>query len=139
MPESSLAKKLGIKPGQKLLILHAPEGYLRQLGELPEGAVVQTMDEGGEGSYDFVQVFVRNRADVDNFGARAVAALKRGGLLWFSYPKQSSKVETDITRDSGWGSLGTAGLRPVTQIAVDDTWSALRFRPTADVKPRGRA
>ncbi len=139
MVGSSLAKKLGIKAGLKLLILHAPEGYLQQLGDLPQGAVVQTMDECGESTYDFVQVFVRNKADVDNFGARAIAALKPGGLLWFTYPKKSSKVQTDITRDTGWNSLGTAGLRPVTQIAVDETWSALRFRPEADVKARVKA
>ena len=65
-----------------------------------------------------------------------MGALKLGGLLWFSYPKKSSKVETDITRDVGWDALGSTGLRPVTQVAIDDTWSALRFRPVVDVKSR---
>jgi len=49
--------------------------------------------------------------------------------LWISYPKRSSKVETDITRDVGWDVVYKAGLEGVTQIAIDDTWSALRFRP----------
>ncbi len=82
---------------------------------------------------------MRSKADIDNFGARAIATLKTGGLLWFTYPKKSSKVQTDITRDVGWNSLSAAGLRPVTQIAVDDIWSALRFRPEADVKLRSQA
>ena len=83
-----------------------------------------------------MQTFVRNKAEVDSSAEKAIAALKPGGLLWFSYPKKGSKVVTDITRDVGWDVLGSAGLRPVTQVAIDDTWSALRFRPIADVKSR---
>jgi hypothetical protein len=59
----------------------------------------------------------------------AIAALKYDGLLWISYPKRSSKVETDLTRDRGWEVMTEAGLRPVTQVSIDALWSALRFRP----------
>ncbi len=48
-------------------------------------------------------------------------------------------IETNVNRDTGWDVMADAGWRPVTQIAIDDTWSALRFRPAADVKPRRRA
>lgn len=89
MAESSLIKKLGIKPGQKILILNAPEGYMQTLGTLPEGAETETK---AEGKYDFVLVFVHNKADVDNYATTAIQPLKPGGLLWFSYPKKSSKV-----------------------------------------------
>jgi hypothetical protein len=131
MAESPLIKKLGIKPGQKMLILNAPEGYMQALGTLPAGAKVKT---SAGGAFDFVQLFVRNKADIDNHAATAMRSLKLGGLLWFTYPKKSSGIKTDITRDTGWDALMAAGIRPVTQIAIDETWSALRFRPTNEVK-----
>ncbi len=61
----------------------------------------------------------------------AVAATLRSKLqlkAWAAYPKKTSGIDTDITRDHGWEALNAAGLRPVRQIAIDDTWSALRFR-----------
>jgi hypothetical protein len=131
MADTPLQKKLGIKPGQRLLVLHAPEGYQGLLGTLPEGAALRA---DAQGSFDFVQVFVREQADVSRTAATAVQAVKPGGLLWFTYPKKTSGVKTDITRDHGWDDLLSAGLRPVTQIAIDDTWSALRFRPLSEVK-----
>jgi len=57
-------------------------------------------------------------------------ALKPGGLLWFAYRKKSSKVKTDISRDIIWEGLMSIGIHPVTLISIDDTWSALRFRPS---------
>jgi hypothetical protein len=135
MAESSLVKKLGIKPGQRMLIMNAPEDYIQMLGVLPEGAEVKT--SAGE-IFDFVQVFVYNQADIDGNATTAIQALKPGGLLWFTYPKKSSGVKTNITRDIGWEGLMNAGMRPVTQIAIDDTWSALRFRPTSEVKSEGK-
>ena len=126
MAGPNLVGKLGIKPGHKLLIMNAPEGYRAILGALPEGTELDS--NAGQG-FDFVQLFVRNKADVEKLAPEAVRALKTGGLLWFSYPKKSSKVETDISRDVGWEALTRAAMRPVTQVSIDDTWSALRFRP----------
>ncbi len=131
MADTSLTKKLGIKPEQKLLILNAPDGYLATLGTLPEGAEVKT---NADGTFDLVQVFLYNKADVDNYGPMAIQAVKQGGLLWFTYPKKTSKIKSDITRDIGWESVRTMDWRPVTQIAIDETWSALRFRPESEVK-----
>lgn len=131
MADTPLQKKLGIKPGHMLLVLHVPEGYQSLLGTLPEGAALST---DAQGSFDFVQVFVREQTDVSRTAATAVQAVKPGGLLWYAYPKKTSGVKTDITRDHGWDDLLSAGLRPVTQIAIDDTWSALRFRPLSEVK-----
>lgn len=132
MAESSLIKKLGIRQGQKLLVLNGPQGYVQILGTLPSGTEVQT-SAGGD-AFDFVQVFVNSKADVESYVTQALQMLKPGGLLWWTYPKKSAKVQTDITRDKGWESLQEAGFRPVTQIAIDETWSALRFRPVSEVK-----
>lgn len=134
MADSSLIKKLGIKPGQKLLVLNEPTNYVQMLGTLPPGAVMQTGE--GEGTFDFVQVFVHNKANVESYTDQALRALKPSGLLWWTYPKRSANVQTDITRDIGWESLRELGLRPVTQVAIDETWSALRFRPISEVKTK---
>ena len=130
MAKSPLVKKLRIQPGQRALILNAPPGYVDQLGELPEG--VELSDEP-EGTFDFVHLFVKDIAELERLGPVALQAVRHDGLLWISYPKRSSKVETDISRDVGWGIVTQAGLRPVTQVSIDAVWSALRFRPTERV------
>lgn len=115
MAESPLLKKLGMKPDQKMLILNAPEGYTATLGTLPEGSEVKT-DAGSdenEKTSDFVQVFLYRKADLDRYAAIAMQVLKPRGLLWFSYSKKSSKVETDMTRDIGWERLKEAEMRRV--------------------------
>jgi hypothetical protein len=131
MAETPLAKKLGVKPGYRVLVLNAPNGYLQALGPLPEGAEVATL--GGE-TFDVVQVFVRNKADIDSHAGPALDAVRPGGMLWFSYPKKTSKVKTDINRDVGWDSLTSAGWECIAQVSIDDTWSAGRFRPSTDVQ-----
>ena len=125
MSETSLAKKLRIQPGQRILVLNPPPGYLDELS-LPEGV---ELAERPEGTFDFVHLFVKNTAELESLGPTAIEGVKCDGLLWISYPKQSSKVETDLTRDVGWEMMAEAGLRPVTQVSVNDVWSALRFRP----------
>ena len=133
MAGSPLAKKLGIREGQRLLILNAPAGYADSLAPLPEYAEVQTMPDG---AFDFVQVFVHNQAEVEQYAPTALGALKPGGLLWFTYPKKTSKIKTDIHRDVGWDAVKNAGMEGIASISVDDTWSGIRFRPAGDIKRR---
>ncbi|HZA81146.1 MAG TPA: hypothetical protein VFC13_06690, partial [Actinomycetes bacterium] len=99
----------------------------------PQGVEVTT---DLEGTFDFVQVFATDRATLDRHLEAAHAALEPGGLFWISYPKGSSKVPTDLNRDVFLNALGHLGVRPVTQVSVDDVWSALRFRPFAEVGSR---
>jgi len=120
----SLVGKLQIKPGSKVLILGAPDGYLASLKPLPAGAEVA--EEPGE-FFDVIQVFVRDRADLDEVAETALEALKPGGILWMSYPKRSSRVPTDLSRDVGWDPLYEAGRGPVAAISIDEVWSGLRF------------
>lgn len=131
MTQSALTKKLQIKPSHSILLLvDAPDGYAASLDPLPEGASVAT---AARGTFDVVHLFVRQARDLEEKGPEAIAAVKAGGVLWISYPKKSSGVETDITRDVGWSVIQEAGWGPVTQVAIDDTWSALRFKPEAEV------
>lgn len=130
MSITPLAKKLRIQPGQRIMVLNAPPGTLEKLGDLPED--VQLMDEPVE-ELDLVHLFVRNIAELDELGPTAIKLVKFDGVLWISYPKKRSKLETDISRDVGWKIMAENGLRPVTQVSIDETWSSLRFRPVEQV------
>lgn len=130
MAGNPLAKKLLIKPGTGLLLLNAPPDYGDLLGELPEG--VRVADAPG-GTFDVVHLFVNDRAELERFAGVAMESTKPKGVLWIAYPKKSSKVKTDITRDTGWDAVYGAGWRGVTQVSIDETWSALRFRPAHEV------
>ena len=127
---SDLVKKLAIKPNQHLLILNPPAGFEELLQPLPDD-VVQRADT--DGSYDLMLLFVNSKAEADEFVPNAIQSLKANGWLWMCYPKRSSKIKTDITRDVGWDALTTAEWGPVTLVSIDDTWSALRFKPLAAI------
>jgi hypothetical protein len=135
MAEKTLTQKLGIKPGYKLLVLNAPEGIMDALHPLPEGATLETT--AGEG-FDAVLAFVHHKADIDAFASMAAKSAKYDGLLWFAYPKQSSKVKTDIHRDVGWDAVNGLGFAGVAQVAVNETWAATRFRPADAVKRKSK-
>lgn len=126
----SLVKKLRIQPGQRVLLLNAPEGYVEYLGDLPEAVQVERETVG---EYDLVHLFVRNSEDLDRLLQLGMDALKYDALFWISYPKRSSKVTTDLSRDVLWELMADTGLRPVMQVSVDEVWSALRFRPAERV------
>ncbi|MDP4172152.1 MAG: hypothetical protein Q8906_16195 [Bacillota bacterium] len=121
-----LLKKLRYKEG-RALIMNAPEGY--SLG-------IES-DVSPEGTYDFVQLFVQNREDVKKWFADTIPFLKDDALLWVTYPKKTSKIKTDINRDVLRTMVEEeTPYRTVTLVAVDETWSALRFRHVDKVKTK---
>jgi hypothetical protein len=125
MSEAPLPRRLQIKPGQRIAILNAPDGYLKALGELP--AQVSVSDKLS-GEFDLIQAFFSQREQVEKEALPLKKALRPGGILWISYPKLSANAQSDLSRDILWRALAPVGLRPVAQIAVDETWSALRFK-----------
>lgn len=131
-----LHKKLGLKAGHRALLLNPPPGYPALLEPVPEGVELATAPNG---PFDLVHLFVREKAEIDRFASIAMAATKPGGTLRISYPKRSPKVPTDVTRDVGWEAVDTAGWLGVAQISIDEVWSALRFRPAADIPRLTRA
>ncbi|MEU4038962.1 hypothetical protein [Streptomyces collinus] len=116
--------KLQIKPGQSVLVLGRPDGL-----DLDLDLGVEVESAGKAGSADVVVVFVTTSSDLLGADAQAaLAAARRDALAWVAYPK-GGKLGTDLNRDRLAAALSERGVRPVRQIAVDDTWSALRFRP----------
>ena len=135
MTDRPLTEKLGLKGQLRALILNAPKGYRTLLGPLPPDITVNTKPSG---QYDFVHLFVGNQAELEQLGPSTLKAVKPTGILWISYPKQGGGTETDINRDTGWDLVTKAGFDPVTQVAVNDIWSALRFRPKGDVGKKAK-
>jgi hypothetical protein len=133
MAENALAKKLKLKPGQRAGLIGAPEGYLKALSPLPAGVEVV---EKLSGQFDWLQVFVRNKAEIDKLAPRAAKALRPEGRLWISFPKGSSKIQTDLTRDQGWDVLHGLDLKWLTLVSVNDTWSAFSLRPYREGEAR---
>lgn len=125
---SALARKLQIKPGTRIALVNPPAGYAARLEPLPDGAQVVDLQPG----LDVVQVFARDRAELER-AAGALGSVRDGGLLWVCYPKGGEKAGTDLDRDLLWQELSKLGLAGVTLVAVDDTWSAMRFRPADQV------
>jgi len=80
------------------------------------------------GAADAVVAFARNRAELDSVAVPAIEAARLDKLAWIAYPK-AGKLGTDLNRDILAALLTERGVQPVRQVAIDDTWSALRFRP----------
>jgi len=135
MTDAALLKKLYIKAGMRLLVLSPPPGFLERLGPAPTGSPVETSPSG---QYGAVLAFVKGRKEAAEAAAAALPAIGTEGLLWMAYPKGTSKIKTDINRDAGWEPLWQAGLTAIAAISIDETWSALRFRPEDKVKRQAR-
>ena len=125
---ASLAKRLQLKAGTTLALLDAPVEVRERLRLELAG-----VEFGPRGKAGAVLLFVRDLADVRDRAPAALDAVAAGGLVWIAYPKKSSGVQTDVDRDTLWSAVLEMGWAPVRQIAVDETWSAVRFRSERDV------
>ena len=119
-----LIRKLGIKPGHRLVILQAPARYDELLGPLPDG--VRQLSRLAA-PLDFVQLFTSSKGELEARFPGIRKALKPDGMLWISWPKRSSKVETDLSENVVREIGLRNGLVDVKVAAVDETWSGLKF------------
>jgi hypothetical protein len=131
-----LLRKLNFKDQRRLVVIGAPPelaGMVEAIGEDVPTSTRLGKDEA------FVLAFLRSCAEIDTKAPKLVAALADDALLWLAYPKKSSKrYQSDIGRDDSWSALGRLGFEAVRQVAVDDDWSALRFRPAELIKTMKR-
>lgn len=134
MAEKTVAEKLFIKAGYRVLLIGAPQGYEAALGELPDGARVAsaplgdvTLEASGE-QVDFVQLFVDFDAELRAELLRLKPLVRPGGLLWVTYHKGTSKTKTDMNRDTIRAYAESIGFKAVAVVSVDEDWSALRLK-----------
>lgn len=120
-----LPKKLGLKPGHRLLLLHAPATITATLGELPDGITIDR--RMGKGPYDVIVAFCPNLASFASSLPKCAAVLDQAGGLWIAWPKLSSGLQTDL-RESVVRDLSLkTGLVDNKVCAIDETWSGLRL------------
>lgn len=131
-----LVKKLGIKPGFRIVFLNAPHEIVSELDLPPDTAVASA---GSRQPVDFILLFIKSKQDLTKKFSPAAANLKPDGMLWISWPKKTSGIKTDVTenvvRDVGLAE----GLVDVKVCAIDDTWSGLKFVFRLKDRPKLRA
>jgi hypothetical protein len=119
-----LVKKLGIKPDAKIHIVNAPPAYFDWIFPLPENVDIKAK---ASAELDFIHVFVKDKKTFEQEFRKAQKNLKSDGMLWISWPKKSSKLETDLDENIIRNFGLKEGLVDVKVCAVDDTWSGLKF------------
>jgi len=135
MPMATFAK-LNLKDQAEIVVLNAPASFEPELKSL-KGVTVRRDAKGGD--IGFSLAFVMTQKEVDTLGPQVANKAKGDAIVWFAYPKGSSKkYKSQINRDNGWAVMGTAGFEPVRMVAIDEDWSALRFRRVEFIKTMNR-
>ena len=134
---NSIAQKLRIKDNYSLLTLNAPKTFEKSLGKLP--ANVEISSSGKQ--YNQVHWFVLNRTQMEKEMSKVMKLLKPDVTIWVYYPKGTSGIQTDLTRDKGWDCLLAEGdkLTWISLISFDDTWSTFGFRPKTEADKKKEA
>jgi hypothetical protein len=135
---SAVFKKLNLKDQSEIVVIGAPASFEPELASLQGVAVRRSLDEVER--VQFSLAFVTKQEQSDALAGPIAARIEGDAVVWFAYPKASSKRYTcDFNRDRGWDSLGAAGFEPVRQVAIDADWSALRFRRVEYIKKLTRS
>jgi uncharacterized protein (DUF2344 family) len=131
-----LFKKLNYKDQKEIYIINAPEFFNKRLQEIE--IKINSKYSSGE-KIDFILIFAKNKVEIDKAIESIKTSLADDAILWFAYPKKSSKkYNCDFNRDTGWDSLGRIGYEGVRMIAIDEDWSAIRFRNAKFIKSMTR-
>ena len=132
---ATLFEKLNLKDHQEILVLHAPESFEPELARLPVITIHRHIESLPE--IRFSLAFVTRQSEVDALVPKVAARAKGDATVWFAYPKGTSKkYKCDFNRDTGWTALKAAGFDTVRAVAIDEDWTALRFRRKEYIKSR---
>ncbi|HZF30314.1 MAG TPA: hypothetical protein VE907_14445 [Gammaproteobacteria bacterium] len=128
---SPVFKKLNLKDQKEIVVVGAPASFEPEIASLEGVAVKRSV--GGELAFSLA--FVTKQKEVDALAKSVGKSAAGDAVVWFAYPKQSSKKYTcEFNRDNGWAELGKAGFEPVRMVAIDEDWSAARFRRVDFIK-----
>jgi hypothetical protein len=134
---SSVFAKLNLKGQTEIVVLDSPESFERELSSLKGVEIVRDLKRARQISFSLA--FVTTQKQVDALGPAIGRKAEGDVVIWMAYPKGSSKkYKSEINRDHGWEPLGRAGFEPVRMVAIDEDWSALRFRRAEFIKNMSR-
>lgn len=120
-----LFKKLGIKPGFTVLVVNSPKPYPEFFSEWPEE--LNLVEKGSGDSIDFIHLFCTTNEELVESSKGAIPLLKKNGMLWVSWPKGKSGIQTELKREPIREYFLSQGLVDTKVAAVDETWSGLKF------------
>jgi len=120
-----LIKKLGIKSGMLVSLVKAPENFRVLLRDIPEDIKFIKIIQGTK--VDYLHAFFRNEKDLQRDIYFLKKHIHKEGMLWISWPKGSSGVDTDLNRDIIREMVLKEGLVDVKVCSIDNIWSALKF------------
>jgi len=130
---ASIFQKLNLKTQREIVVFNVPESFDPELARLESVEIVR--DPNKPAGVQFALAFVRQQAELDRLSTILAAHSAGDVLLWFAYPKGTSKrYACDFNRDTGWHVIRKAGFDSVRQVAIDEDWSALRFRRAEYIK-----
>ena len=136
---SEIFKKLNLKEQKEILVLNSPESFEPEVYNVALEGITVRRSPGEVEAIDFSLAFVIRQEELDQISAAVTQKARGDAVIWFAYPKGTSKkYKCEFNRDTGWGKLGTAGFEPVRQVAIDEDWSALRFRRASLIKTMKR-
>jgi hypothetical protein len=132
-------KKMNFKNQPEACVICAPDSFLPNL-EVMEGLTTIKNRVEDVGTLFFGLAFVTKQAEVDSIAADFAEKPSSDGIIWFAYPKGSSKhYKCEFNRDNGWAVLGELGFEPVRMVSIDEDWTALRFRRVERIKNMSRS
>ncbi len=134
-----LFKKLNFKQQTEVGVFNAPASFDVEV-QLMEGTAAFVRDAKKVKKGDFLIAFAATQQELDVLSNMMVSLVANDGIMWFCYPKGTSKkYKCDFNRDTGWHVLGALGFEPVRAVAIDEDWSALRFRKVEHIKTMTRS
>jgi hypothetical protein len=133
-----LLEKLNYKGNDRIALLNAEDNFTVTLSE-ELGNVTIDREIDPRFPYNFIIIFVTNISEIETFTPIALHNLLCDGVLWFCYPKKTSKkLSSDIDRNTGWKPLNDCGFHGIRLVSIDEDWSALRFRSIRFIKSSSR-
>jgi hypothetical protein len=129
-------KKLNYKEQKEIYIVNHPLEFATEIKAMKNVATILTASEEFK-DIEFILTFVKTKAEIEKIAVLIDKQLKGDGIVWFAYPKGTSKqYKVEINRDNGWDSMIKIGFESVRAVAIDNDWSAIRYRRLEFVKSK---
>lgn len=132
---ATIFEKLNLKDHQEIVVLNAPESFEPELARLPVLTIHHHLASVAE--MRFFLAFVTRKSEVDALASQIARLAIGDAIVWFAYPKGTSKkYKCDFNRDTGWDLLKAKGFDTVRAISIDEDWTGLRLRRKEYIKAR---